>query len=86
MTESSPTRTRQGCFRFLPMSPRKAHCPSYVKAIHPEDRDEISRVIGETIAGGATFDQEYRVIRTDGSARWVEARGKIERTMRTADL
>ncbi len=66
-------------FSISPQVARGGPLSSYLNAIHPEDREEISRVIGETIASGVTFDEEYRVVQADGSARWVVARGKVER-------
>jgi PAS domain S-box-containing protein len=68
--------------RLFSVSPADAQggpLSSYVKAIHPEDVGRISRIIGEAIADGTTYDEEYRVIQADGSVRWVVARGKVER-------
>ena len=47
---------------------------SWVEAIHPEDRP---RVIGAVAASrmGVQFDREYRVVRPDGSLRWVHDHG-----------
>ncbi len=48
---------------------------SFLDAIHPDDR---TRVAGETLARhvrGEQSDVEYRVVRPDGSVRWVRDRG-----------
>jgi PAS domain S-box-containing protein len=49
------------------------------KCIHPEDREQIVRHIGEEVATGKkALDCEYRIIRqTDGAIRWVHVKGKL---------
>ncbi len=45
---------------------------SFIEGIHPEDRD---RVVGILEAQREqTFEVEYRVVRSDGSVRWIRAR------------
>jgi two-component system sensor kinase FixL len=46
---------------------------SWVDAIHPDDRARAERFYAATAAGGG-FDEEYRVLRPDGSIRWVRDR------------
>lgn len=46
---------------------------SWMEALHPEDCDRIDAAY-QAIADTHTFDQEYRIIRPDGSIRWVWAR------------
>jgi len=48
----------------------------YIDGIHPEDRDRIAKLIEHTIASGETFAQEYRLLKRDGTVRWIEARGE----------
>jgi PAS domain S-box-containing protein len=45
--------------------------------IHPDDRDRVLFAVGEAIAGRRDHQIEYRIVRTDGSVRWVEGRGQI---------
>ncbi|HET9147402.1 MAG TPA: PAS domain-containing protein, partial [Acetobacteraceae bacterium] len=47
----------------------------FVAAIHPEDRERVAEAIGQATAAGGNFDQEYRLVRSDGSVLWVSARG-----------
>ena len=42
--------------------------------MHPEDRDRVVALSLERQARGATADVEYRVVRPDGSVRWVRDR------------
>jgi PAS domain S-box-containing protein len=47
---------------------------SFLDAIHPEDRERVRiAVLGKQSRGEAT-DEEYRVVRPDGSVRWVRDR------------
>lgn len=46
---------------------------SWVDAIHPEDRE---RVVRAAVPGGPawTYDEEYRIVRPDGTLRWIHDR------------
>jgi PAS domain S-box-containing protein len=48
----------------------------YFAGIHPDDRDRIARAVNQAIATGEKYVQEYRLLRQDGSIRWIEARGE----------
>jgi PAS domain S-box-containing protein len=58
-------RTRESLYR----EPR-----SFIDAIHPEDRVRVMDVI-ERERERAPFEVEYRVLRPDGSIRWIRNRG-----------
>jgi PAS domain S-box-containing protein len=45
--------------------------------IHPDDRERVLRAIGEAIDHRRNHQVEYRIIRKDGSMRWVELRGRL---------
>ncbi len=49
---------------------------SYVKAIHPDDRERVRLRIEESVATGCDFSEEYRLVQGDGTIRWVLARGR----------
>ncbi|MFP5351526.1 MAG: PAS domain S-box protein [Actinomycetota bacterium] len=44
---------------------------AWLEVIHPDDR---ARVV-ETIDGASRFDVEYRLVRSDGSIRWIRDKG-----------
>lgn len=46
----------------------------WVEAIHPQDRQRIQATFFEQALTGH-YDQEYRIIRSDGSLRWIRDRG-----------
>jgi len=52
---------------------------TYVKAIHPDDRERVRLRIEAAVAGGGDFAEEYRLVQADGSIRWVLARGRCYR-------
>jgi PAS domain S-box-containing protein len=47
---------------------------SFVDSIHPDDRGTVLGALAEH-ADGIPFDQEYRIVRPDGSVRWIWDRG-----------
>ncbi|MEW6381968.1 MAG: PAS domain S-box protein [bacterium] len=46
---------------------------AFIEAIHPDDREQVIRGIRENPTG--IWDFEYRVVRPDGSIRWIQDRG-----------
>ena len=51
-----------------------ANSRSYMDAIHSDDRARVEAAADRSRRGGAPFDQRYRIIRPDGSMRWIRAR------------
>ena len=45
---------------------------SFLQAVHPEDRDRVAEAFRRV---GEGYDVEYRILRPDGSLRWITARG-----------
>ena len=48
---------------------------SFIDAIHPEDRDRVVDVLNQHRGQGTPWSMIYRVVRPDGSIRWVADRG-----------
>ena len=46
---------------------------SFLDAVHPEDKERLMEAIKKQYQG-IPFDQEYRIIRPDGSLRWIWGR------------
>lgn len=46
---------------------------SWLEAIHPEDRERVWEAALTKQAAG-TYDEEYRIVRPDGSVRWIRDR------------
>lgn len=51
----------------------------FTGTVHPEDRQRVKEEISRSLKSGKTFVSEYRLVRSDGSMRWILARGRIER-------
>jgi diguanylate cyclase (GGDEF)-like protein/PAS domain S-box-containing protein len=46
-----------------------------IDAIHPEDRKRVEERLDTTNQSAVAFDVEYRIVRPDGSIRWIHDRG-----------
>ena len=50
------------------------------RLVHPEDYPALSQAVSDCIAGRTpTYRAEHRIIRPDGTMRWVECHGKVIR-------
>jgi diguanylate cyclase (GGDEF)-like protein/PAS domain S-box-containing protein len=49
---------------------------SYGSIVHPEDYDRMVSAFQDAIARRAPYAIEYRVVRADGSTRWVQGHGR----------
>ena len=52
----------------------------FTKTIYPEDLPNVTAAIDKALADpSGYFGEEYRLIQSDGSVRWVDARGRCQR-------
>jgi PAS domain S-box-containing protein len=58
---------------------RGGELAAYLRSIHPDDREAIAGEIAHVVATGGQYEMQYRVVRPDGTVRWLVARGKPER-------
>ena len=49
---------------------------AWLDRVHPDDRDDVDRRYRAMLTGGDNFDLEYRVVRRDGSLRWMHDQGR----------
>jgi len=47
----------------------------FEEAIHPDDRERLSRTMSDSLVSGADFDMECRIVTPAGEERWIELRG-----------
>ncbi|GAB4281337.1 MAG: hypothetical protein Fur0025_09880 [Oscillatoriaceae cyanobacterium] len=47
---------------------------SWLETVHPEDQSWVIPAYLKQLEEGSDFDQEYRILRPDGSVRWIWAR------------
>lgn len=52
----------------------------WMQTVHPDDRDRVQRAIAQCLTSDSQ-DEEYRIIRPDGSIRWVRDRSFIARNL-----
>jgi len=80
------TRWSDEVFRMLGLDPANGALSRqdfFQHVIHPEDRDYAIQRYDRLVHEGKTYDLEYRVIRLDGSVRFVQSMG--EPPIRSAD-
>lgn len=68
-------------FRMFGYAPR-AFLPTYahfLAAVHPDDRARMEEAQAAVVAGLRPLDIEHRIVRTDGSIRWVQEVGELLR-------
>ena len=47
------------------------------RRVHPEDRERVSQAVREAMDRQQPYAAEFRVLRTDGTVRWVAAKGNF---------
>lgn len=47
--------------------------------VHPEDRERVRQALDLALAEGEAYEEEFRIVRADGSIRWVADRGRVTR-------
>lgn len=51
---------------------------AYLDLVHPEDRDPLRADLERGVTGQATFDRQYRILRSAGEIGWLYARATLE--------
>jgi PAS domain S-box-containing protein len=52
---------------------------AFLARVHPDDRVTIEREVRTVFERGETFDFQHRLLRPDGTPRWLHARGRLVR-------
>lgn len=52
-----------------------ADASKWIETVHPDDRARLSVTFFEQVERGNNYEAEYRILRPDGSARWIRDRG-----------
>jgi signal transduction histidine kinase len=50
---------------------------SYLERIHPDDLEHVRGTVASARATGRPFDIEHRLLLSDGTTRWLQARGQV---------
>lgn len=51
---------------------------AFLERVHPGDREQARSAIESAVDAGASFEYEYRIVRPDGSVRWLRDVGSVE--------
>jgi PAS domain S-box-containing protein len=71
----SPGITR--IFGLLPGS--ALDLKGFLALAHPDDREQLRRALAEMVRDCGACDVEYRIVRADGSVRWLQMSGEVVR-------
>jgi len=63
-------------FGFTPMEPLDLE--SILQRLHPDDREALQQVLTKALAGGGSYETEFRVTLPQGGLRWISSRGQVE--------
>ncbi|MGI4975859.1 MAG: PAS domain-containing protein, partial [Janthinobacterium lividum] len=78
---SGALSTSRRCRQILGRDPSLAFPRDALRqAIHPEDRERVEAAFASSLATGADYGLECRIVREDGSVGWVEMRAEVELT------
>jgi PAS domain S-box-containing protein len=66
-------------FNLPPSAGDGALLDAYLKSIHPDDVGKTITTLNRSVESGEPYEADYRIVQTDGSIRWVTARGMVER-------
>lgn len=75
----TPDRNLQRMF-FLTDEEAHGSMANYVGRVHPDDRPAVDAAMNRVFAEpGSTYRMEPRIVSPEGTVRWVEVRGDVER-------
>lgn len=61
---------------FYFSSEEQINYQSFMKIIHPDDREKVHEAVQKALEGRGQFSAQYRIICSKGSVRWIFSRGK----------
>ncbi|MDQ6785713.1 MAG: ATP-binding protein [Acidobacteriota bacterium] len=69
--------TTPKCNEFFEVAPHDIITfDSFLKVVHPEDRQRVETALLESQTNGTEYNVEYRVLYSDGNIQWLAVRGK----------
>jgi PAS domain S-box-containing protein len=61
----------------IPASTYIGHVDDFRRRVHPEDRELVWKAVKVAMESQKTYVAEFRIVRLDGTVRWVAAQGKF---------
>jgi PAS domain S-box-containing protein len=70
-----------GVYRLMGLEPGSIEPKheAWFGCIHPDDVDEVRAAVEQTRLGGKEYRRQYRILRADGSMRWIESQSSSQR-------
>ncbi len=62
----------------LPAGTFTGEFASYVREVHPDDREHVLASLDAALTKGTPHDVEYRIVSPEGTVRWVHGKGRVE--------
>ena len=77
--ENAPMHLSDEGFRIFGFEPGTVEPTraNFMRMIHPDDRERVRQATQTAILSRDAYDQEYRIIRPDGSERVIHTQGKV---------
>ncbi len=66
-------------FNLPPSDAEGSLLDRYLQSIHPDDLPKVTEALRRSAEHGADYEEDYRIMQTEGTVRWVTARGRVER-------
>ena len=69
----------EDCERLFGLAPGsfQGTYEAFLACVHPADREVVDKGISNALETRTNFNQEFRVVRRDGSVRWLVGRGQV---------
>ena len=61
----------------IPSSTHNGRIEDFYRRVHPEDRDQVAKAVREAMTSRRHYAEEFRVVRADGTMRWLAAKGSF---------
>lgn len=62
----------------IPSNTFTGQVEDFYNAVHAEDREQVSKAVAKARDNHEPYNQEFRVVRADGIARWVASSGEFQ--------
>jgi two-component system cell cycle sensor histidine kinase/response regulator CckA len=64
-------------YKMFGIDPSRQHSyQDFLSAVHPEDRSYLEDAMQAALHHGIEYAPEFRIVRSDGSVRWIQSRGQ----------
>ena len=63
----------------LPSGSSFANYKQFLSAVHPDDRERVAETVARAAREDTDYVEEFRIIRPDGTVRWLSDRGMVYR-------